>query len=716
MKKAQISIELSVIVTAHHEGILAHKTILSVLRALEAFDTQNIPYEILVHIDNGDDATKKYYSRYKDDTRFTILENSFGNPADSRNFAVREARGVFTALFDGDDLMSRNWLIDSYNAAKHYDKPVVYRPQYHFHFGVAEELNHMWVMDDSFSKEEDALILSFYNRWTLTLLAPTRTLLDHPFRPSLNGFAYEDWLFNADIRADDIPVKVSPGTVVFYRRRPGSVTSEHAGGILEYSNLFDIDYIKSIEIQAPDTKAPSKINMWTKTAKMLALQTGKTLRQSNRIRAITDPALQNALYKRRSAQVPADFIDAWKDINSIENQLYPTKSAIRSIHFHPLSFNQHDLRFGLIYKQLVDQVSKKPDYLFLPPTLGIGGTEKLMFNYIQAISTTRPDWHIAVIGRLHKNHASPLPKNVDFIDFEGITSGLTKYEKDIIWSRLLIQLEVKRLHIINNDIWYQWITDHQKLLIHEKFTINASMFMREYTKEEGRVRSYADPSLSDAYPAINKVFTDNQNIIDEMLFNNAFDEDRLIVHYQPESLAITPPKNLVPNRPLRILWAGRLAEQKRPDILKKIGQQLNSNEFHIDIYGSSTHYKGSYFNGVSSLTYKGPFSGIKTIPTNEYDAFLYTSSVDGIPNILLEITALGLPIVASNDGGVHEFIRDKETGLLVDIEDINGYVNALSYIRSHSSEAKSMTAAAQELLQSQHSVEQFNAKIKKDIL
>lgn len=715
MIKANTPTELSVIVTAHHEGILAHKTILSVLRSLEVFDTQNIPYEIIIHIDNGDEATKKYYSRYKDDYRFTILENSFGNPADSRNFAVSKANGEFTALFDGDDLMSRTWLIDSYTAAKDFGKPAVFRPQYHFHFGVAEELNHMWIMDDSFSKEEDALILSFYNRWTLSLLAPTKVLLEHPFKPSLNGFAYEDWLFNADIRAADIPVKVLPGTVVFYRRRPGSVTAEHAGGILEYSDLFDIDYIKSIKIQSPERQDANKITMWTKTAKMLAVQTGKSLRQSNRIRTITDPVLQSALYKKRSAQLPADFVEAWKDINSIENQLYPTKSAIRSIGFHPLSFNQRDLRFGLIYKQLVDQVSKKPDYLFLPPTLGVGGTEKLMFNYINAISHAHPDWHIAVIGRLHEGHAYEIPKNVDFIDFEGATSGLTKYEKDIIWSRLLIQLRVKRLHIINNDIWYQWITDHQKLLIHEEYIVNASMFMREYTKEEGRVRSYADPALSDAYAAINNVFTDNQNIIDEMLINNAFDKERLIVHYQPESLPITPPRKISSSKPLRILWAGRLAEQKRPDILKKIGQRLDAREFHIDVYGSSTHYTGSFFNGVSTINYKGAFSGIQSIPTNNYDVFLYTSSVDGIPNILLEITALGLPIIASNDGGVREFIRNKKTGILVDIEDIDGYIKALDYVKAHKSETKNMVIAAQKLLQTQHSNKQFEANIKRDI-
>lgn len=709
------NIDLSVIITAHHEGILAHKTILSILRALEPFDNHSISYEIIIHIDDGNEVTNTYYSRYKDDERFVVLHNSFGNPANSRNYAIKKARGTYIALLDGDDLISRNWLIDGYNHLYTSNNPSIIRPQYHFHFGEAEELNHVWIMEGSFSREEDSLVLSFYNRWTFPLIAPASLLRKHPFKPALNGYAYEDWLFNADIRAANIPVVVIPGAVVFYRRRKSSVTQEHTGGILEYSPLFDIDFTKSINIEAPQDSKPGKIRVYSRTAAKIAVHFGKSLRKSNKVRQLTDPALQRVLYKKRSAQLPPDLIAAWKDINSIENQLYPTKASIRSVNFHPLSFNQHDVRFGLIYKQLADQVTKKPDYLFLPPDLGVGGTEKVLFNYIEAITEAHPDWHIAVIGRLPRRYHRTPPPNVDFIDFSRATRGLEKYQKDLIWSRLLVQLQVKRLHLINNEYFYEWIAEHLPVLAHEKYIVNASMFMREYTEEKDRIRSVADPLLSNIYPVINKVFTDNQNIIDEMLLNNAFDKERLVVHYQPESLPIISPENRSFHKPLRVLWAGRLAHQKRPDILKRISQSIDGDSFRIDVYGNSTHYDASFFKGAATITYKGPFNGIRSIPTNEYDVFLYTSSVDGVPNILLEITALGLPIVASDDGGVREFIHNKKTGVLVGIEDIDGYIKALSYMKSNPDQAKAMAIAAQELLQTQHSKQQFHDAVKRDI-
>ena len=45
---------------------------------------------------------------------------------------------------------------------------------------------------------------------------------------------------------------------------------------------------------------------------------------------------------------------------------------------------------------------------------------------------------------------------------------------------------------------------------------------------------------------------------------------------------------------------------------------------------------------------------------------LLTSCFEGMPNVLMEAQALGLPVVASNVGGVPDCMIDGETGYLVD--------------------------------------------------
>ena len=52
---------------------------------------------------------------------------------------------------------------------------------------------------------------------------------------------------------------------------------------------------------------------------------------------------------------------------------------------------------------------------------------------------------------------------------------------------------------------------------------------------------------------------------------------------------------------------------------------------------------------------------------------LLTSSFEGMPNVVMEAQALGLPVVASSVGGVPDCMIDGETGYLVDRDDMSGF-------------------------------------------
>ena len=71
--------DVSIIITAHNEGLLAHKTMLSVLKAAERLRESSVSYEVIVSLDNPDSTTEQYYSRYKSDSRFNVVKNNFGN-------------------------------------------------------------------------------------------------------------------------------------------------------------------------------------------------------------------------------------------------------------------------------------------------------------------------------------------------------------------------------------------------------------------------------------------------------------------------------------------------------------------------------------------------------------------------------------------------------------------------------------------------------------
>ena len=55
--KLKSNIDISIIITAHSEGLVSHKTVLSVLRAADELSKNNINYEIIVSLDNPDETT-----------------------------------------------------------------------------------------------------------------------------------------------------------------------------------------------------------------------------------------------------------------------------------------------------------------------------------------------------------------------------------------------------------------------------------------------------------------------------------------------------------------------------------------------------------------------------------------------------------------------------------------------------------------------------------
>ena len=62
---------------------------------------------------------------------------------------------------------------------------------------------------------------------------------------------------------------------------------------------------------------------------------------------------------------------------------------------------------------------------------------------------------------------------------------------------------------------------------------------------------------------------------------------------------------------------------------------------------------------------------------------LLTSFFEGMPNVLMEAQAVGLPVVASNVGGVPDCMIDGETGYLVPPDDIEGFTRGCIELLQH---------------------------------
>lgn len=166
----------------------------------------------------------------------------------------------------------------------------------------------------------------------------------------------------------------------------------------------------------------------------------------------------------------------------------------------------------------------------------------------------------------------------------------------------------------------------------------------------------------------------------------------------------------IASRPQRrrpaLLWAGRIDRQKRFDLVMEIAREMPRVDFLC--WGKAVlDAPPDMSKAPPNLTLNPPFKLHEELPLRNCDGWLYTSGWDGIPSILIEIGAMGMPVVASAVGGVPELI-DETTGWPV-AEDgtVEDYVEAIEAMLSDDADKLKRTSALLERVRVRHGREQF---------
>ncbi len=714
---SQVRPAISIILAAHHEGRIAHHTLRSVARALQMLDAHDISHELIITLDSPDPATVAYFEA-QSVVPARILQAAFGDLAQTRNYSVQKARGTYIATLDSDDLISGNWLYAAYSMLQERSDRTVAHTQYSVNFGTKEIV---WEKFDSRSKTEDALIMTQANRWDSAIAAHRDVFEEFPYQSNSRGFGSEDWHFNSQTLAADIPHVVVSETVLFVRRKDVSEMTIQAGSwrTVHYSDLLDTDFVKSIDIR-PYQTGPSAAR--TGQARQLLRRSAVSAYRQARRLSMLDSALQRARNRYVASRAdpatgrfPEWLIAEWRAMHVIEKQLFPSRTLLHTIEL----YHSEMYELGVLYHRLVSHLTRNPDYIIFAPYIVRGGADLVILNYVHALRRIHPDWQIAVVTT--EDHDSPwadrLPQGIDLVPFGRLAGNLTEQLKLQILARFVVQTKARRLHIIQSGLAFTFAEHYRTLLSDNGYTVYANAFCDEIDPE-GRHVGHIYSGLPNAYDTLSRIFTDNDSVAHQLVAEYAADPGRFVTHYQPANQPIRdwhPPKTT--DGVFRLLWAGRIAQQKRPDILRAIGRQLDPGRYHIDVYGTlQDGYTADYFADTPAITYHGAYNGPESLPLQDYHALLYTSDSDGLPNVLLEMASFGLPIVASDIGGIGELIRTGETGMLVAPYDkVAAYVRALEALQQDPAMGRKLSRAMADLLRERHSPDAFDARLRTDI-
>lgn len=139
----------------------------------------------------------------------------------------------------------------------------------------------------------------------------------------------------------------------------------------------------------------------------------------------------------------------------------------------------------------------------------------------------------------------------------------------------------------------------------------------------------------------------------------------------------------IPQDDLVIGSIGRLVPQKNIPCFLEIARQLLllGEKATFLIIGD-----GKLKNDLISLAtqmglrHKVRFLGVRNDIDEIYkilDYLFLTSNWEGLSNVLLEAMANGITVISTDVEGVKEIIRNGENGFIVDVEDVDGFVNII---------------------------------------
>ena len=64
----------------------------------------------------------------------------------------------------------------------------------------------------------------------------------------------------------------------------------------------------------------------------------------------------------------------------------------------------------------------------------------------------------------------------------------------------------------------------------------------------------------------------------------------------------------------------------------------------------------------------------------DHDIFINTSKIDNMPVSILEMMALGLPIISTNVGGIPFILKSRKNSILVNNNDFNSMADSIKFL------------------------------------
>jgi len=362
---------------------------------------------------------------------------------------------------------------------------------------------------------------------------------------------------------------------------------------------------------------------------------------------------------------------------------------------------------------------KSYKYIVAVPHVRMSGASRVASIFADALAHVRDPTEILILttDSSESEYIKWFSEHLDIFDLSKEIAPLGPEDK--IRALITVLRGINCDTIINVNSRLAW--DMMRLFgrqVHHEFRVVTYLFTSEETVNGDRI-GYPIQWLRDTTAHHHLLLTDTKsladNLSDRLGFDQGTDDAQVIPLYTPISSTteITANPDKPDNNAGHFLWAGRFDPQKRLDILIEIARA--NPDMTFDVYGKTLLGKMDInaYNPPDNIIPKGTYTNLQDVLDTPYTGFLYTAQWDGLPTIILDMAAAGLPIVAPNVGGIAE-VLDQNTGWLVDdFEDVNGYSAALTEMAINPERAQARVQALRSRLEDQFAPADYISSIKR---
>lgn len=379
----------------------------------------------------------------------------------------------------------------------------------------------------------------------------------------------------------------------------------------------------------------------------------------------------------------------------------------------------HDIA-GSLNTSLEEGFPRKAyDTVICVPWLRAGGADLVACLVADSVRRLFPEDSVLLLQTDHPaaDRLDWKPEGVDHVDISHLTTSTDTATAERLIHVTLTGLKPKRVINVNSRLTWQTLQRFGRRMA-DAIDLYAYLFCWDRTPE-GVWAGYPSDFYAETAPHMAGVLTDTHYLKDQLIRIYAPPKslaDRIYPLYSPlrKELAATSVARLrVEGKGLprpQIVWGARMDRQKRFDILTAVARAMPEADFMV--WGAPLLDAPPNISSLpSNMQLRGPFKDYEDLRLAEADVWLFTAEWEGLPTILIELGARGMPIVASAVGGVPELIRQDTGWPIDDVEDVSAYVSALREAIANPAERIRRADGLQTLVAARHSATAYDAAL-----